>query len=230
MLEERTIDFQLVTARDAATLRFPVRRLLCAGFSGRSQDAVQAHVRELAELGMPAPDTTPIFFNLSHYLVTVATGISVLDRATSGEVEFVLLFLNGGVYVTCGSDHTHREFERHSIAASKQMHSKVLAPMLWNVSEVEAHWDRMVLRSWATIDGVRRLYQEGTLGDIMEPGALVAEAERRFGTLREDGTVFMSGTLPTMGGLVYADNLAFELHDPVANRTIGHAYDVSILQ
>jgi hypothetical protein len=47
--------------------------------------------------------------------------------------------------------------------------------------------------------------------------------------MRQDGTVFMSGTLSTIGGLVYADNLAFELHDPVRNRTIKHAYDVTVL-
>jgi hypothetical protein len=39
----------------------------------------------------------------------------------------------------------------------------------------------------------------------------------------------MSGTLATIGGLSYADHLAFELHDPVRNRTIRHAYDVSVL-
>jgi hypothetical protein len=144
-------------------------------------------------------------------------------------VEFVLLFLNAETYVTCGSDHTHRELERYSIPGSKQMHPKVLATEVWKVSDVEAHWDQLVLRSWSTLGGVRRLYQEGTLSEVMEPAALLQQAERRYGNMRQDGTVFMSGTLATIGGLSYADHLEFELHDPVRNRTIRHAYDVSVL-
>jgi len=229
VVEEKTLHLQLVTDARTVPLDVPARRLLCAGFSGRSQDAVQAHVRELAELGMPAPESTPIFINLSHYLASTATGITVFDRLTSGEVEFVLLFHGGETYLTCGSDHTHRELERYSIPGSKQMFPKILAADVWKASDVEDHWDRLVLRSWCTLDGTRRLYQEGDFSQIMRPEALFDEGARRFGNIRQDGTVFMSGTVPTIGGLAYADNLAFELHDPVRNRTIRHAYDVLVL-
>ncbi len=86
-----------------------------------------------------------------------------------------------------------------------------------------------MLRSWSTVDTKRELYQEASLAHIMEPDKLVRAAEQHF-KVRQAGTIFMSGTIPTVGGrLVYADNFAFELHDPVRNRTLAHSYDVVLL-
>src|SRR5215467_1652411 len=229
MIEAKTLQLQVVTNRETSQLDFPVHRIVCAGYSGRSQDAVQEHVKELVALGMPAPDSTPIFFQVSNYLATSGTGVTVQDRFTSGEVEFALLFQNDQTYVTCGSDHTHRGLERYSIPGSKQMHPKILATELWRFSDVERHWDQLTLRSWATVDGRRQVYQEGALSHILPPEQLLGDAENRF-KVREQGTIFMSGTLPTVGGhLVYADHFAFELHDPVLNRTIRHAYEVVVM-
>lgn len=230
MIEEKSLRFHVVTHAETIPLDFSVNRIICAGYSGRSQDAVQEHVRELLALGMPAPESTPIFFQVSNYLATTGTGITVQDRLTSGEAEFVLLFHQGQTYVTCGSDHTHRELERYSIPGAKQMHPKILAPQLWRFSEVEKTWDQLMLRSWSTVDGKRELYQEAPLSHILEPEQLLRAAERRF-KVRQDGTIFMSGTIPTVGGrLVYADHFAFELHDPLRNRALGHSYDVSLLE
>ena len=230
MIEEKTLRFQVVVDTETIPLDFPVQRIICAGYSGRSQDAVQDHVRELVALGMPAPESTPIFFQVSNYLATTTTGITVQDRLTSGEAEFVLLFHQGQTYVTCGSDHTHRELERYSIPGAKQMHPKILAPELWRFSDIETHWDQLMLRSWSTVDGRRELYQEAALSHILAPEPLLRAAERRF-KVREHGTIFMSGTIPTVGGhLVYADHFAFELHDPLRNRTLRHSYDVSLLE
>ena len=229
MIEAKTLQLQVVTNRETTQLDFPVHRIICAGYSGRSQDAVQEHVKELVALGMPAPDSTPIFFQVSNYLATTGTDVTVQDRFTSGEAEFVLLFYNGEAYVTCGSDHTHRELERYSIPGAKQMHPKILAGELWRFSDVKDGWDQIVLRSWATVDGQRQLYQEAQLSHILPPEDLVREAERRF-KVREHGTIFMSGTLPTVGGhLVFADRFEFELHDPSRNRTIRHGYEVTLL-
>jgi hypothetical protein len=139
------------------------------------------------------------------------------------------LFHNGRTYVTCGSDHTHRGLERYSIPGSKQMHPKILAKDLWLYSDVEDNWDQLMLRSWATIDGKRQLYQEAHLSHILSPHHLLRDAEEYF-KVREQGTIFMSGTLPTVvGHLVYADFFAFELHDPVRDRTIGHGYEVLVM-
>lgn len=229
MIEQKILRFNLATAAGTEPLDFSVQRIVCAGYSGRSQDAVQEHVNELLALGLPAPESTPIFFQVSNYLATTSTLVTVQDRFTSGEAEFVLLFHNGQTYVTCGSDHTHRELERHSIPGAKQMHPKILAPQAWRFSDVRENWDELLLRSWATVEGKRDLYQEARLSHIMEPEALLREAERRL-EVRTDGTVFMSGTIPTVGGrLVYADRFEFELHDPHGKRSISHAYDVAVM-
>ena len=71
MIEEKSLSFQVWTASGTAELNFPVRRVICAGYSGRSQDAVMEHVRELAALGMPVPESTPIFFPVT---VKIAVG------------------------------------------------------------------------------------------------------------------------------------------------------------
>ena len=228
MLETKTLRFRLAYDAETMALDIPIRHIICAGYSGRSQAAVQEHVQELIALGMPAPSSTPIFFKVSNYLATSATDVTVQDKFTSGEAEFVLVFHDGETYVTCGSDHTHRGLEKYSIPGAKQMHPKILAPELWRFDDVAENWDRMILRSWATVDGVRSLYQEATLAHIMGPGPLLQECEKQF-NVRQEGSVFMSGTIPTIHGLVYADHFAFELHDPSHNRTIRHAYDVTLL-
>jgi len=112
VIDENILRLDVVTDSETSRLDFPVHRIICAGYSGRSRETVQEHVKELVALGMPAPETTPIFFQVSTYLATTGTGITVQDRLTSGEVEFVLLFGGGETYVTCGSDHTHRALER----------------------------------------------------------------------------------------------------------------------
>src|SRR5690606_10619106 len=80
-------------------------RLIIAGFTGRNEDAVAAHVRELAVLGVPPPSKTPTFYELSGKLVTFEERIYGSDRS-SGEVEPVLLRINGKYYLSVGSDHT----------------------------------------------------------------------------------------------------------------------------
>jgi hypothetical protein len=207
-----------------------VGQIICAGHSGRDRESVRKHIKELLALGVAAPASTPMFFKVSTYLATIGDRVTVQDGRTSGEVEFVFLLHAGETYLTCGSDHTDRWIERYSVAASKQMYPKVLAPYAWHLDDVHDHWDQLMMRSWATVDGTRTLYQEAPLANILHPGELLDAAGAAFRGTRTDGTVFMSGTLPTLrGGFVYADRFSFELSDPVRNRTIAHAYDVSRL-
>ena len=75
----------------------------------------------------------------------------------------MLIGWQGRIFVGCGSDHTDRKVEAYSVTVSKQMCDKPMASVLWELEDVIGHWDRMILRSWAVIDGARVLYQEGTL-------------------------------------------------------------------
>ena len=82
-------------------LIFPLRRLICAGWVGRDKKALQAHIDELAEHGVPGPTRTPIYMNFSTYLATTSDAIEVVSDESSGEVES--LFSKREITLTLGS-------------------------------------------------------------------------------------------------------------------------------
>ncbi|MPY53777.1 DUF2848 family protein, partial [Streptomyces acidicola] len=47
---------------DGSTRDVDITQVLNAGYAGRSQEDVAAHVAELAELGVPAPSVTPALY------------------------------------------------------------------------------------------------------------------------------------------------------------------------
>src|SRR3954462_9682023 len=102
-----------------------------------------------------------------------------------------------------------------------------MAPELWELEDVIDHWDRMILRAHAWIDGARVLYQEGTLDSMLPVDALVGGC---FGVKGlPDGCAMFGGTFAAKGGIRPASRFEYELEDPVLNRSIKHAYDVIAL-
>ena len=102
-----------------------------------------------------------------------------------------------------------------------------MAPVLWELEEVSGHWDRMILRAFAWIEGARVLYQEGTLDSMLSVPELI---QRGFGGKGlPDGCAMFGGTFAAIGGIRPAARFEFELEDPVLNRSIRHAYDVIAL-
>ncbi len=217
-----------VDARDATTpLTLAVDRAVIAGWTGRDPVARDKHIAELEAVGIARPATTPIYYRVSARRLTMADSIEVSGGDSSGEVEFVLIGWQGRIFVGCGSDHTDRKVEAYSVTVSKQMCDKVVAPTLWELEDVIGHWDRMILRSHARINGERVLYQEGTLDAMLPVDDLIA---RGFGGGRlPDGCAMFGGTFAAKGGIRPADRFEFELEDPVLKRTIRHAYDVIAL-
>ena len=112
------------------------------------------------------------------------------------------------------------------IALSKQLCGKPVGTALWRLDEVEDHWDALVLRAFATIDGARVLYQEGALASLRTPADLIAR--RPEGRL-PPGTLMFGGTLSAIGGIRPATRFEIELEDPVLGRRIRHAYDIACL-
>ncbi len=209
-------------------LSFPVRRLICAGWVGRDQESLQAHIDELARHGVAPPSRTPIYLNFAPHLVTTADTVDVVSPESSGEVEYVVVKLGHDMYVGVGSDHTDRGFEKHSIPASKQMYSKVMAPVVWPYAEVEDHWNQIVIRSWTSTDDRRTPYQDAALADILNVGELLDQLPRDDGLPRDEFVLF-SGTPPTKTGLIYGQAFDFEMDDLVLGRTIRHGYRVRVL-
>jgi hypothetical protein len=208
-------------------LTLAIDQLVIAGWTGRDPVARDKHIAELEALGIARPATTPIYYRASARRLIQEDSIEVCGHDSSGEVEFVLIGWQGRIFVGLGSDHTDRKVESYSVTVSKQMCDKPVAPMLWELEEVAAHWDRLILRSHALIGGKRELYQEGTLDAILPVDELI---RRGFGAASlPDGCAMFGGTFAAKGGVRAADRFEFELEDPVLKRTIRHAYDVITL-
>jgi Protein of unknown function (DUF2848) len=207
---------------------FDAQRLVCCGWAGRNRATVEAHIEELAELGVPRPGRLPTFMSLSTTLLTHESEIAVVGDKSSGEVEYVLLRNDRRWWVSVGSDHTDRDIETKSIPASKQMCAKYVADTCWPYEEVAKHWDDLILRCWVVEAGERTLYQEGPVASILSPLDLLGRLPDTSSS-GDDGLVIFSGTIATASGLVYAERYEIELEDPLLKRRITGGYGVKVL-
>lgn len=203
----------------------PVARVFIAGFTGREAGAVQEHVDELAELGVPVPDRIPAFYTVDPSLLTVDEGIEVAGAFTSGEVEPVIVVQHGRRWLTVGSDHTDRELEASGIELSKRACPKPISNQVVPIDEA-LDWDRLEIRSWADAEGAP--YQDGRLAQILPLAAIESELEAVGHSLR-DGDVMFLGTVPVNGGeLRPSTSFRAELRDPGRNRSVELNYSVRV--
>ncbi|VVE36559.1 DUF2848 domain-containing protein [Pandoraea soli] len=209
-----------------ACVEVSVDTLIIAGWAGRDRDAVEHHIAELAALGVRRPSSTPCFYRLAPALLAQDDTIDVVGQTSSGEAECVLVRHGGDLLVSVGSDHTDREVEAYGVTVSKQVCAKPVARDAWRFADVAPHWDQLMLRSWVTCDGERRLYQEGTVASLLSPQELMDK-------LGPDGlpagAAMFCGTLAAIGGVAGGEQFEIELHDPVLGRTIRHRYATQAL-
>ena len=208
---------------DGTEIEAPVTGLIVAGWTGRNPEGVQHHIEELAALGVAPPSHVPLFYRVSTSLLVQSSEIDVLGAATSGEVEPLLIKLNGELFLGLGSDQTDRDIEAVSVAASKQACPKPVSATLWRFEEVAPHLDQLVLRCAIQEGGNWTLYQEGTLAGIRPLGELAGNA----GLV--DGQAMLCGTLGTIGGVRPAGAYRMSLSDPVRDRTLELGYRVRSL-
>ena len=187
--------------------------------------SLQHHIEELAAIGVPRPSSVPVFYRNSILNLTQAPVLEVLGPDTSGEVEPVIVAVDGGFCLAVGSDHTDRKAETQGIALSKQLCAKQMGGDLWPLDDVAGHWDQLKLRSFATIEGERVVYQDGPLSNMRSPADLIA----RYGAALVPNTVMYCGTLGAIGGIRPATRFEMELEDPVLGRTLKSAYDINVL-
>ena len=197
----------------------PVSQLVIAGWTGRDEAALRKHIKELEEIGVKPPKSTPIFYRVAANLFTNANEIQVSGPDTSGEVEFVLI-KGEELRVAVGSDHTDRKAETIGVSLSKQLCAKPVSAESWRYDEVKPHWEKLVLRSWA--DG--ELYQEGPVTAMRSPEDLL----QRYGGLKSGWAMFC-GTLAAKGGIRPAGRFTMELEDPVLKRKLKHEYRIQVL-
>jgi len=213
-----TLSFDLP---DGTTVTTPVTTLLNAGYAGRNQADVAAHVAELAELGVPAPKVTPALYPVAPYLAAQTDEVPVQHDRTSGEAEWALVITSEGVLLTVACDHTDRELEVHGVAWSKNAAPDVLGRKAWRLDDVADRLDSLTLRGWA--DGT--LIQDGTLAELLPPQHWLDVLRERG--LAEPGVVLISGTIPMRHGVnQFAGEWRVELGDPRTGDTIEAAYRV----
>ena len=213
----------LLTFHDAEGPRHApatIERLIIAGWTGRDRAAVQAHIDELALLGVRPPASVPVFYRVAAARLTTAPLIEVTGPRSSGEAECVVLHHAERLWVGLGSDHTDRAAEAYDISASKQMCDKPIAAGFWPLTDIASHWDRLVLRSWAD----DTLYQSGTVAELLDVRALMDAA----GGLRAGDCMFC-GTLPVQGGVRPSATFRATLTDPLLDRTLSIEYNINVL-
>lgn len=208
-------------SQEPLTLTEP--RLVVAGYTARDQAAVRAHIDELAAIGVAPPPTVPMFYALDHTLITTDSTVTVAGVQTSGEVEPVVVWCDGKRYLGIGSDHTDREVETESVAASKAAAPKPTGSSVLPLDDAVARWDDIAVRSWVDDE----LYQEGSLSAMLRPDDLIGMLADR-GEQPSGDAVMFCGTVPLLGGtFVYGTRWRMELGVPGGD-VLTLEYDVSV--
>ena len=173
------------------------RRLVIGGYTGRDEMAVRAHISELAAIGVPPPPDVPSFYLLPPGLLTTSAVVEVAGERTSGEVEPVLLRVDGRYYIGVGSDHTDRDLEREDIARAKAACPKPVGRMVAELPAdlAQADWDGIEM----TCHVDRQAYQLGRLSALRTPADLLPRIPAGAGGPQDD-LVLYCGTLPLLTG------------------------------
>lgn len=204
-------------------IEFTIDHCYVAGWTGRDKAAVDHHIEELAAIGIAPPSAVPLYYRVTNTLLTQDATIEVLGAGTSGEVEPLLLQKNGELWIGVASDHTDRELEAHSVAASKQICLKPAARELWKYDDVKEHVDSLMLRCSIKENGSWVIYQEGPLSNIRPLAELISGSG--FG----NNSAMLCGTLSAIGGVRPATIYKMELEDTTRNRKISFEYNVNQL-
>ena len=226
-MQTTVLQFDCITPVGTDSRSFVVKSLVIGGWTARDEAAVHHHIAELKAIGVPAPSKTPLYYSGAVNQILQSDTMQVVGPHTSGEAEFVLVAMDGELWVTAGSDHTDRKVEAYSVAVSKQVCAKMIGRTLWRVADVLPHWDKLALRSHIIEAGKRIPYQDGTLA-AMRPHLDII-GKYTGGSKLADGTILFCGTLAAIGGVRPAPRFEMELHDPVLRRTIALVYTIQEL-
>ena len=211
-------------------IRYTVRQIINAGYTGRDQAAVQAHIDELKAICVPAPAKIPTYFTKAAALLTTEDGFEAIDQENTGEAEYVLLVAEDGIYVGVGSDHTDRGLEKTNIPKGKQMCPNFISRNVWKYDDVKRDWDKLEMRSW--INRNREvLFQETKLDAFMTPEDLLSRVKTLVGGELKPGTVIFSGTVSALiDGYPFTNHFECELLNPVTQEALVCKYHIDMLQ
>jgi hypothetical protein len=204
-----------------------INNVVIAGWTGRNVEAMEAHIKELEELGISRPSKTPTYYRCTVDQLTQDEDFQVIGTDSSGEIEFLIVSLDDGYWVGLGSDHTDRVVEATDVTVSKQMCAKPIARTLWRYADVEDHWDELMLKSTIIVNGKEEAYQEGPVTTMRDPKELISLYTD--GGELAPGTLMFCGTLAVSGGVRPGEVFHASLSDAKLNRTINHSYKAASL-
>lgn len=222
------LQFQLLGADGGQeTIHFDAKRCVVAGWAGRDHAAIEHHILELAELGVPRPSDVPLFYHIAANQLIQEPQVQVVGPHSSGEVEVLVFTHENELCLSIASDHTDRALEAHSVALSKQICVKPTAQEAWKFSDVAEHWDQLQLRAWITEEGGKVAYQDGSVATLLNPLDLITKHFKK--AQMPLNTVMTCGTVGTIGPIRPAAHFIMELFDPCLNRSIRHQYEIEFL-
>ena len=204
-----------------------INNVVIAGWTGRNVEAMEAHIKELEELGISRPSKTPTYYRCTVDQLTQDEDFQVIGTDSSGEIEFLIVSLDDGYWVGLGSDHTDRVVEATDVTVSKQMCATPIARTLWRYADVEDHWDELMLKSTIIVNGKEEAYQEGPVTTMRDPKELISLYTD--GGELAPGTLMFCGTLAVSGGVRPGEVFHASLSDAKLNRTINHSYKAASL-
>lgn len=222
------LSFDLITNTGTQDLVVDIHTFIVAGWAGRDMAAIEHHIEELAQIGVPRPSAVPLYYRVADNQLTQAPRMQAVGPHSSGEVETLVFCVKGEMFVSITSDHTDRKLESHSVALSKQLCAKPVATSAWRFADVAGHWDELVIRSHIQEDARPVLYQEGTLAALRNPLDLIAGYLGNTGPL-PDGVAMSCGTVGAIGGIRPSSEFSMELFDPRSGRRLQHRYAIDVL-
>lgn len=206
-------------------LRFEVKNIINAGYTGRNQEEVKKHIKELAVQGIPTPDEVPKYFPKFNNGIVQDKELDALDESNhSGEAEFALLCTEEEIYIAAGSDHTDRQLEEENIPKAKQIYPNVISKNVWKLSEVEAYWDELVLKSWVEKEGKKVLFQEAKLSALFSPAELLKRIKSFTELASIEGLVIYSGTVGAEIEIEYSPYFEVVIEDPRREKSLSCKY------
>lgn len=202
---------------------------VAAGYTGRDQESVQAHIDELKKLGVATPYSTPALYWVSPARLTSHRQIVVVGEKTSPEVEFFIgSDQTGNLFITVASDHTDRELEAVSVGKSKMVCDKILGDTFWSVEDIAPHWDKIQISSRVRIGNTWETYQTGTLQQVLPLSELLDLIKKDSPCMSSPS--LLSSTVPLLTGEpVFTSGCIIVMFDPVLNREIEKQYEIFVL-
>lgn len=77
----------MAASENKETVTVDIENFVIAGWAGRDSAAIEHHIQELAELGIPRPSAVPLYYRVAANQLSQQECMQVVADGSSGEVE-----------------------------------------------------------------------------------------------------------------------------------------------